>query len=81
MMKSYHKLETSTYENVRSKKLSRIYGKPTWHYKEDLLQEAGEMSLKCDVYYDWASKYGVLDMVMGGPWYLTESGFNYVKSV
>ena len=52
-----------------------------WRNKEDLLPEAGEVTLNCDVHYDWAGEYGLLVTIIGLLWCLTEAGFNYVKPV
>ena len=45
-MTSYHELEKSTYDSVRSKLPKRIPGKSSWKNKEDLPQEAsGELRM------------------------------------
>ena len=81
MTKSYHELEASTYKNVRNKNLSRIHGMQTWRHNEDLLLEAGEVSLGCDVHCDWAGKFGLHATIIGLLHYLAEVGLNYVKPV
>ena len=81
MTKSYHDLEATTYEKVRNKKISRIHGKPTWSSKEELLREAEEVALECDVHYPWAGEFGLLATVIGQARYLAEAGLNYVTPV
>ena len=64
-----------------TKTLSRIYGKPMWRNKEDLLPEAGEVTLNCDVHYAWAGEFGLLATILGPVRYLAETHLNYVVPV
>ena len=81
MTKSYHDLETSTYENVRNKKFSRIHGKPTWSHKEALMREAEEVALDCDVHYTWSGDFGLLATILGQVRYQAEAHLNYVTPI
>ena len=78
MTKLYHNLKASTYENVRSKKLSRIHGKQTWSSEEALLREAEEVALNCDVHYTWAGEFWLLTIILGPACYLEEAHLKYV---
>ena len=81
MTKSYHEIESTTYDSVRQKTLSRIHGKPSWRQKEDLIQEAGDIALECDVSYDWAGDYGLLAVISGPTRYLAQATLAYVEPV
>ena len=80
MTKSYHELEASTYKNSGIKAQQALWETNVQHNK-DLLLEAGEVALDCDVHYDWSRDYRLLATIIGPQRYSTEVGFNSVEPV
>jgi hypothetical protein len=74
---SYHDLETSTFERVRTKTLTRIHGKPSWHQLETLIQECEEAALDCETSYEWSQDYGLLAEIQEPERYLATTGLIY----
>ena len=81
MTVSYHELEKSVFETIRDKKFKRIPGKPTWQNKEDLLAEAADVAIECEVHYAWAGDFGMLAEIVGPVRYLADTGLVYVAPV
>ena len=77
-MTSYHDLETSTYDRVRAKTLTRIHGKPTWHQLETMIQECEETALDCETSYAWSQDYGLLAEIQEPGRYLATTGIEYI---
>ena len=75
---SYHDLETSTFDRVRTKTLTRIHGKPTWHQLEALIQECEEAALDCETSYAWSQDYGLLAEIQEPDRYLATTGLAYI---
>ena len=50
-----------------------------WRHNEDLLLGAGEVTLDCDVHYDWSGSFGLLATIIVPTQYTAEAGFNCVE--
>ena len=56
---SYHDLETSRFNRIRTKTLKRMHAKPTWHQIENMIQEYKVTTLDCETPYAWLQDYGL----------------------
>ena len=78
---SYHDLETSTFNCIRAKTLTRIHGKLTWHQLETLIQKCEETALDCETSYAWSQDYGLLAEIQEPDRYLATTGLAYVVPI
>ena len=53
-MAKYATLEKVSYAGIISKPVPRILGKPLWHQKEKVLEEASKVALEVDLLYPWS---------------------------
>ena len=60
------------------KPLARILGKPTWHQKETLVDEAQDLELVMDISYVWSGSWGLLAVIQGAVKYLADTALDYV---
>ena len=80
-MAEYNTLKETIQSSVIARPFTRIPGKPSWEDKENLLEEAEEMSLEMEVSYNWSDGYGLLAEVQGAAKYLVTTGLAYVAPV
>jgi hypothetical protein len=78
-MAEYTTLEKATYDGIISNPFTRILGKPTWHQKEKLIEEASDLALDMDVSYPWSGSWGLLAVIQGGDKYLADTALEYIE--
>jgi hypothetical protein len=78
-MAEYTTLGKATYDGIISKPFTRILGKPTWHHKEKLIEEASDLALKMDVSYPWSVTWGLLAVIQGATKYLADTALEYIE--
>ena len=61
----YHDLQKSTKEQVESKTLTKIHGRPTWRQWKRMFEEACAIAVLFKVSYGWSGNFGLLALILG----------------
>ena len=71
--------EKATFDAAHECPLTRILGLPTRMQQDKLVKEISNLTLECNVTYEWAGNYGLLAEIMGNGAYLLLTGMEYTK--
>ena len=71
--------EKAVFNAVCKHPLTRILGQPTRTQRDKLVEEISNLTIECNVTYEWAGDYGLLVEIMGNGAFLLLTGKDYTE--